>query len=597
MIPAQWHLGRPFWLLSPPQVTQVLVWGAAFLALTLLSVLIAGRNRARVGVTILLASLLIWLSGYFLLTILPDAQVSRVVAGATGALSVVFVLTPLLRETWVRGGAALLALLAMGSLILARASASPAAMETTALRAALHPIQFTFLRGGVQTGGTDGGAVVPLGDGFLHVNGAGEFSRLDWDSTGTTLLARRVPLTPPLDRPGFLATQPDSGTIHSFRVTDLLLGPDGTPRDVLVAHTAWHAAEECLTLRVSRTHLLLDLSPGDEPPVWEVLFETSPCHPLGLTIRLNQTGGQLAWLGRDSLLVTVGDHGFEGQSAPAFAQDSGVDYGKVILIEPNGTARRWTMGHRNPQGLVVAADGRIWVSEQGPQGGDEINLLREGGNYGWPLATYGTNYGSPTWPFNEGRRNHGAFTEPAYVFVPSPAISSMIQVRGDRFPNWQGDLLLGSLRATSLFRLRTRDDRVIYAEAIPVGERIRDLTEGTDGRILIWTDSGALVILADADPELDGRLAFAPCGDCHGPDLQGTDRGPPLRGAFGRRIAGWPGYPFSPALRRWTGEWTAERLDAFLADPQRFAPGTTMELAPMANPAERRAIVEFLRRQ
>lgn len=597
LLPALWRLGRPFWHLPPSQVPQVFVWGAAFLALALLSILAASRNHAHTVVVTLIAAPLVWISGYLLVTNLPDVQVSRVVAGTTCVLSMLLVLPPLLRDTWVRGGAVLLAVMAVGAVVLARVTATAAPLETTALRAAIHPIQFTFLRGVVQLGGTDGGGVAPLGDGFLHVNGAGEFSRLDWDAARTTLVAQPVPLPPPLDLPGFLADQPDSGEVHRFRVTDLLLGPEGTPRDVLVAHTAWNPAQRCLTLRVSRTQLRLDLSPDDDPPVWQVVFETSPCHPLGLTIRLNQTGGQLAWLGRDSLLVTVGDHGFEGQSAPAFAQDSAADYGKVILIGPDGTARRWTMGHRNPQGLVVAADGRIWVSEQGPQGGDEINLLREGGNYGWPLATYGTNYGSATWPFNEGRRNHGEFVEPAHVFVPSPAISSLIQVRGSRLARWQGDLLLGSLRARTLFRLRTRDDRVIYAEGIAVGERIRDLTEGADGRILLWTDSGALVILADADPERDGRLAFGACADCHGTDLRGTDRGPPLRGVIGRRIAGWPGYEFSPALRRWTGEWTAERLDAFLADPQAFAPGTTMELAPMANPAERRAIVEYVRRQ
>jgi hypothetical protein len=200
LLPTLWRLGQPFWLLPPPQVQQVLVWGAAFLALALLALLAAGRDRVRTAVTTLIATPLIWVSGYLLLTTLPDVQVSRVVAVSTGVLSVALVLIPLLRETWVRGGAVLLALLAVGSLILARATAATAPAESTALRAALHPIQFTFLREVVGTGGTDGGAVAALGDGFLHVNGAGEFSRLDWDSTGTMLLARRVPLTPPLDR-------------------------------------------------------------------------------------------------------------------------------------------------------------------------------------------------------------------------------------------------------------------------------------------------------------------------------------------------------------------------------------------------------------
>lgn len=604
-------LGCSWWCRSPPWCAcdghsgsfprkKVLVWGATFLAFALLIAVASSSTGRPVRTPALLATgLSCWIAGYLLLSLLPDVRISRAVALAALTLSTGHITLAAWRPSWLRVAAPALGLIAIAAALAGATLAGRAAPSTTALRTALHPIQFTVLRGVVATGGTDGGAVAALGDEFLHVNGAGEFSILTWDSSRTALLARRLPLPPLLDRAEFLADQPDQAEPHRFRVTDLLIDSTSGTLQVLVAHLAWESARRCLTLRVSRAPLHLEPALGREggAPPWETVYETTPCHPLGLTVRLNQTGGQLAWLGHDTLLLTVGDHGFDGQSAPAFAQDTAADYGKVLLIHADRTASRWTMGHRNPQGVVVDWDRRIWISEQGPQGGDELNLLEPGGNYGWPLATYGTNYGSEVWPQNLHPRHHGEFVEPVHVLVPSPAIASIIQLNRDRFPAWQGDFLIGSLRARSLFRVRTRDGRVTYTEQIEVGERIRDLAEGADGRILLWTDSGTLVILDRADPEQDGRLAYGACADCHGVDLRGTERGPALLGVVDRRIAGWPGYRFSSALRRRSGEWTLERLDQFLADPQAFAPGTTMDLAPMADPGERQAIIQYLRRQ
>ena len=100
--------------------------------------------------------------------------------------------------------------------------------------------------------------------------------------------------------------------------------------------------------------------------------------------------------------------------------------------------------------------------------------------------TYGADYGKRTWPLNPEGLDHGGFTEPVHAFVPAVAISSLIEVTGGEFPGWEGDLLVGSLRMETLYRVRVREKRVIFVEPLFVGVRIRDLVEADDGRILLW---------------------------------------------------------------------------------------------------------------
>ena len=251
-----------------------------------------------------------------------------------------------------------------------------------------------------------------------------------------------------------------------------------------------------------------------------------------------------------------------------------------------------SLGHRNPQGLAVARDGRIWESEHGPQGGDEVNLIAQGANYGWPLVTYGVEYGSTAWPLDPEGRDHGEFQEPALAFVPSVATSALIELQGDEFPRWDGDLLLASLRAETLYRLRLRGDRVIYAEPIRLGRRIRDLAQMPDGRVVAWTDSGVLTELARATGAGDAFAAL--CAGCHAPAF-GEPAGPSLAGVVGRDVASVPGFDYSEALRALEGAWTPEALDAFLRDPQAYAPGTTMDLPPLDD-AARAEVVAYLSR-
>ena len=162
--------------------------------------------------------------------------------------------------------------------------------------------------------------------------------------------------------------------------------------------------------------------------------------------------------------------------------------------------RPFSIGHRNQQGLAIDTQGRIWSTEHGPEGGDELNLIVDGGNYGWPLASYGAEYGTDNWPFAVNAKNHGEYREPAHAFVPSIGVSQLIQITSMYLPRWTDDLLVSSLQAGRLFRVRVSGERVIYAESIDLSMRIRDLVEARDGRIVLWNDDGQMATLALAPP-------------------------------------------------------------------------------------------------
>jgi glucose/arabinose dehydrogenase len=138
----------------------------------------------------------------------------------------------------------------------------------------------------------------------------------------------------------------------------------------------------------------------------------------------------------------------------------------------------------------------VWSTEHGPEGGDELNLIVEGGNYGWPLASYGADYGTDNWPFAVNPKNHGEYREPAHAFVPAIGVSQLVQITSSYLPRWTDDLLVSSLQAGRLFRIRLSGDRVIYVESIDLSMRIRDLVEARDGRIALWNDDGQVVTLA-----------------------------------------------------------------------------------------------------
>jgi len=211
-------------------------------------------------------------------------------------------------------------------------------------------------------------------------------------------------------------------------------------------------------------------------------------------------GGRLLFLPDRSLLLSVGD-GFNYRDA---AQDMGSHLGKVLRLTRDGTAPAdnpfvgragvapeiWTSGHRNIQGLTLdPATGAVWAHEHGPRGGDELNLLKPGLNYGWPLVSHGIDYDGST--ITERAFGQG-FTPSRFYWAPSIAPSGLAIYRGDRYRDWVGKFFVGGLVSRSLVRLRTgRDSGLIVEEERMLANlktRIRDVREGPDGHLYLLTD-------------------------------------------------------------------------------------------------------------
>jgi glucose/arabinose dehydrogenase len=204
----------------------------------------------------------------------------------------------------------------------------------------------------------------------------------------------------------------------------------------------------------------------------------------------------MALLADGTLLLTTGD-GFDYREQ---AQNTNSNLGKTIRINRDGSLPSdnpftaggghpavWTYGHRNPQGLAVdPANGAIYLHEHGPRGGDEINVLQPGSNYGWPAATFGLDYsGAKVSPFTQ----LPDMQAPLKVWVPSIAPSGLAVYRGEQFPEWQGSLFVGALVDQEVRRVSFDDDGLHEEAVFPeISARIRDIRTTPDGALLIVTD-------------------------------------------------------------------------------------------------------------
>jgi len=210
-----------------------------------------------------------------------------------------------------------------------------------------------------------------------------------------------------------------------------------------------------------------------------------------------QPGGIIAFDPQGThLFLTVGD-----RMQPNSAQDPRQARGKVLRLDLDGStpsdnpaaedkgvpAQTWTTGHRNPYGLAFAADGRLWLHEMGPRGGDELNLVEPGRNYGWPLVSNGDNYDGTPIPRHATRPD---LVAPLLYWDPVIAPAGLAFYDGAMFPQWKGSALIGGLRAHALVRVSFRaDGQPDEAERWDMGERIRDVAVAPDGAIWIIEDN------------------------------------------------------------------------------------------------------------
>lgn len=217
-------------------------------------------------------------------------------------------------------------------------------------------------------------------------------------------------------------------------------------------------------------------------------------------------GSRLLFAPDGALLVSIGDGGnppvsFQGGAIRLQAQNPSTVFGKVLRLTPDGRAQTgnplaattgargevWTLGHRNIQGLALdSATGRIWASEHGAAGGDELNLLDAGGNYGWPAVTYAREYADGAIISEKTRAPD--MRDPVVVWLDTHAPSGLAVYRGDRLPSLQGAILSGGLITQDIRVVRPQEGQRARETRIPVGERVRDVRVGPDGFVYVLTD-------------------------------------------------------------------------------------------------------------
>lgn len=193
-------------------------------------------------------------------------------------------------------------------------------------------------------------------------------------------------------------------------------------------------------------------------------------------------GHRLAFAPDGSLFISSGERQkFEP------AQDPHTNLGKVIKLAHDGQPQVWSMGHRNPLGLAFDGSGRLWEIEMGPQGGDEMNLIKQDANYGYPRASNGSHYDGRDIP---DHAPGDGFEAPKVWWNPSISPSSLMIYSGHMFPQWKGDAFIGALSGQALIHIKLEGDRAAKADQWDMGARIREVEQGPDGALWVLEDGG-----------------------------------------------------------------------------------------------------------
>ena len=325
--------------------------------------------------------------------------------------------------------------------------------------------------------GFRGGAVDVLCDDLLVVTAWGRMVLVS--GREARFLDGRVPMWSP--EPGVVRV-PEL----ELRVTDILLRPRAAGRwRLFVTHQ--YADGECIGFRLSSTAVRREGEQVVVSPAWTTVLEFFECRS---NSNLHRSGGRMLPDGPNHLLAVVGVF---GRRLPY--QDPDSNLGKLLRIDTRGRARAEVLavGLRNPQGLARDAEGLLWATDHGPRGGDELNVLEAGGNYGWPLVSHGVHYDRSPVGGPDAAGRHDGFASPVFFWTPSIGISSVVVNDARFFPLWGDDLLVGSLGGRRLLRIRRDGTDVKSVEEIYRGPEIRDMAQMPDGRIVLFESEGGVV--------------------------------------------------------------------------------------------------------
>ena len=253
---------------------------------------------------------------------------------------------------------------------------------------------------------------------------------------------------------------------------------------------------------------VLDMAAGALRDV-AVIFRSRPA--VSIALYPTKQGSRIA-IGKDGFLyVSIGDRDSVKLQPPPWpvAQNLDTHLGKIIRIAKDGAPAPgnpfagtadalpeiWATGVRSQEGLAFDPKGRLWETEHGPRGGDELNLIARGRNYGWPVISYGVDY--PGWVIGDGITAKTGMEQPRYYWDPVIGPSGLVWYDADLFPQWKGSLLVGGLRGMLLDRLTIANDKVVAEEPLltDLHSRIRDVRVGPDGAVYVLTDTGSLLKL------------------------------------------------------------------------------------------------------
>lgn len=330
----------------------------------------------------------------------------------------------------------------------------------------------------VAPNGERGAALAQLSDGRLLLGGGKNGSNLylfDRQSNSLASLGRVIKANERIN---------DS----RFAITDIaILSEKGASLSLLISFPEYNRSNSCVTLVLYRYSLTLTAKPklirGKE---W---FRSSPCVPVGA---VQHAAGRIEVIDSKSAYLTTGDLGFpkiNNRSARG-------TLGSIYKVDGK-QAERISQGHRNPQGVLLMGKD-LYISEHGPRGGDELNLVEQGKDYGWPFVTYGEPYGSGDYVRPSATGTHDGFTKPLFYWVPSVAPTELIQLpTNSAWEKWAGQIVMGTLRESALIFIELTSQKVVgEVSNVNVGERIRDLEVDSTGTIIASTDSGELLFIS-----------------------------------------------------------------------------------------------------
>tara|TARA_B100000780_G_scaffold274901_1_gene240637 strand:+ start:23210 stop:24514 length:1305 start_codon:yes stop_codon:yes gene_type:complete len=286
-----------------------------------------------------------------------------------------------------------------------------------------------------------------------------------------------------------------------FGIKDIHINEFDNQKLLFFSSLYYNSDKDCYNLSLFRSKIINEKNYKFNKPI--KVFETKKCliiennlpssttYKLGRNFAPTSASGRIEKIDNNHILLTVGDFLYDGVNSEDLVQDLNSDYGKILKINILDFSHEiFSIGHRNPQGLVVIDKDNIFSSEHGPYGGDEINKIEKNKNYGWPYYTYGTDYGKKSWPLNNKLKLDN-YKEPIVSWTPSIAVSNLIFYNSKYLPKWKNNFIVSTLRDKNLYRITLSKNyrRMINVEKIKIGYRMRDIIVDSRGRIIILTDT------------------------------------------------------------------------------------------------------------